>query len=387
MNALELRATLALAAVFFLRMLALFMLLPVLPLYAEHLPGATPLLIGVAMGAYGATQAVLQIPLGRLSDRIGRKPIIVGGLLVFAAGSLLASTADSIWSIIVGRLLQGAGAIASAVMAFAADVTGEENRTKSMAIIGASIGVAFLLAFALGPFLAGSFDLQGVFIAAALMALVGIVALLWGTRGISGKATAAATQALPTMTVLSHPALLRLDFGIFSLHLVLTGSFVVLPVLLRDVTGVAPAEHWQVYLSAMLASVALMVPAVMVADRPRLATPIYLGAIALLGVGLGLIRLGADHGMLAVTAAMTLYFAAFNFLESNLPARVSRAAPAEAKGAALGAFSTAQFIGIFCGGVLGGWLRGSFSMGAALLGLGLLCLLWLAIAATDRRTG
>jgi len=385
MNRSELGATLALGGVFFLRMLGLFMLLPVLPLYAERLEGATPLLVGLALGAYGATQAVLQIPLGHLSDRIGRRPIIAGGLLVFAAGSLLAATAAGIWGIILGRLLQGAGAIASAVMALAADLTREEQRTRAMAVIGVSIGLAFLLAFVLGPLIASRWALQGVFLAAAAMALAAVAVLFIGTAGAPPVRLATAAQRLPTASVLGDGALLRLDLGIFSLHLILTGSFAAMPLVLRDVAGIDPADHWQVYLSAMIGSLALMLPAVLIADRRSLARPVFLGAVACLALGLAAIWWLAGRGALAVTGAMALYFAAFNFLESYLPASVSKAAPAEAKGAALGAFSTAQFLGIFAGGLLGGWLHGRFGTGLVFLGLGAVNLLWLAVAASGGR--
>jgi MFS family permease len=272
MNRQERRAAVSLAGVYALRMLGLFMILPVFALYAEHLEGVTPALTGLAIGAYGITQALLQIPAGLLSDRIGRKPVIIGGLLLFALGSVVAAAADAIHMVILGRALQGAGAIAAAVMALTADLTREEQRIKAMAMIGMSIGLSFAAAMVLGPVLNEWVGVPGIFWITALLALggIGIVAFLVPRPTVTRRHREA--EAVPAQfgRVLRNAELLRLDFGILVLHTLLTASFVVLPLLLRDVLDLASANHWKLYLPVLAASVLVMIPFIFLAGRAGL---------------------------------------------------------------------------------------------------------------------
>lgn len=376
MTAVERRAVLSLAVLYNVRMLGLFMVLPLLALYATDYRGATPLLIGLALGIYGLSQALLQIPLGWLSDRVGRKPVILGGLLVFAAGSLLAAFADSIQGIIVGRLLQGAGAIASSIMALVADLTSEEQRTKAMAVVGASIGLAFAVALVVGPLLAAQGGLELVFGITALLAVAGM-GVLWrvptpgpaqlpagevGTRGnLIGRA-------------LRDPALLRLDGGIFVLHCVLMALFLVLPGLLEGLGGVARESHWQIYLPVILLSVLGLLPMMRLAERGGRPRPVFLLAIALLIVAMVGFLLASSAWVLYLAA--WLFFVGFNYLEATLPSLVSKAVFPGGKGTALGVYSTAQFLGIFAGGAAGGWLLEYLGTHAVMLFCIVLCGLW-----------
>jgi MFS family permease len=376
---------LSLAALYVLRMLGLFLILPVLALYAEHLAGATPLLIGLAIGSYGLTQAVLQIPFGMLSDRFGRKRIIVIGLLLFALGSAVAALAESIHGVIVGRALQGAGAIAGAVLALAADLTREESRTKVMAVIGASIGFSFALALVLGPILNAWIGVPGIFWLIAGLALGGIAFTLFVVPQPARSRLHRDTEAVPALfsRVVRDPQLLRLDAGIFILHMLLTASFVALPLVLRDQAGLPAAQHWQLYLPALVLGAALMVPGIILAERKQRMKPVFLGAILVLALSqLGLLLGLAD--LFAMAVLLVVFFAAFNILEASLPSLIARFAPPDAKGTALGIYSTSQFLGAFAGGAGGGWLHGAFGLSSVFVFTSLSALLWLAIAATMR---
>ncbi len=385
MSAPELRAAAGLGAVFFLRMLGLFMILPVLPLHAGELAGATPFTAGLALGAYGMTQALLQIPFGTLSDRFGRKRVISAGLLLFAAGSVVGALADSITGVIAGRLLQGAGAIAAAVMALSADLTREQHRTKAMALIGVSIGFAFILAFVLGPLIDARRGMDAVFWAGAVLALAALVILHLAVPTPARATHHPEYQADPGQLrrVLRDPGLLRLDLGVCCLHLVLTASFVVIPLVLRDGAGLGSQRHWQFYLPVLVASAVLMLPMLQFADRPDRVRGVTLAAIAILGTALAALAL-VQPGVLALGLALVAFFAAFNLLEASLPAQVSRLAPGGARGTALGVFSTAQFLGSFAGGALGGLLHGALGAGAVFTAAALVCGLWLAGTALAR---
>lgn len=385
MTAGERRAALSLAAIFALRMMGLFMILPVLSLYAERYDGYTPTLAGLAIGIYGLTQALFQIPFGVLSDRLGRRPIIIGGLLLFALGSFIAALADSMAGLIIGRGLQGMGAIAAAVMALAADLTREEQRTKAMAIIGASIGVAFTIALILGPVISHWIGLSGLFALTALLAIGGILLLQGLVPQPLTQRRHRDAETIPEQIrgVLRDRQLLRLDAGILILHLILTASFVVVPLLLRDYGQLAASRHWLVYLLVLLASVCLMAPVILIGDKYRLTKPIVATAIMLLALAqLGLL---AFHSTLwQIMLLMVVFFTGFNILEANLPALISRLAPAETKGTALGIYSTSQFLGAFIGGLGGGWLYAHYGAVAVFECCAALALLWFAFALTMR---
>ncbi|MDD3449981.1 MAG: MFS transporter [Gammaproteobacteria bacterium] len=377
----ERRAAATLSGIFGLRMLGLFMILPVFALYAEHLDGVTPTLVGLAIGAYGLTQALLQIPAGMLSDRIGRKPVMVAGLLLFAAGSVLAAMSDTIHWVIVGRALQGAGAIASTVMALLADLTREEHRTKAMAFMGISIGVSFALAMVAGPVLNHWIGVPGIFwlTGALALAAIAVVILLVPTPRRSGLHRD--TEPVPALfgKVLRNGELLRLNYGIFSLHLLLTASFTVVPLALRDFAGLASGYHSFVYLGVMGGSLLVMVPAIILAEKKRRIKTVFLAAVALIAFAeLGLWRL---HGSLfAIVVALFAFFAAFNILEATLPSLVSKVAPPDSKGTAMGFYSSSQFLGAFIGGAMGGWLHGRYGIEGVFLGSAVVAALWWLVA-------
>jgi predicted MFS family arabinose efflux permease len=369
MTALERRAVSSLALLYSFRMLGLFMVLPLLALYAVDLPDATPSLIGLALGIYGLTQALLQIPLGWLSDQVGRKPVIIGGLLLFAAGSVLAAVADSLWGIVLGRALQGAGAIAATVMALVADLTSEEQRTKAMAIVGVSIGLSFAVALVLGPVIAAAGGLASVFWVTALLALGGIAIVVMLVPGPPPvPAGHDDVGASPGMfgRALRDPTLLRLDFGVFALHFILMACFLVVPGVLEQVAGVDRAHHWQVYLPVLLLSIVGMLPLMRMAERGGLPRQMFLSGIGLLVAAV--LVLGTAAGPWVFFFGLWLFFVGFNYLEATLPSQVSKSVFAGGKGTALGIFSTCQFLGAFAGGAGGGWVLQHFGQ-AYLIGL------------------
>ncbi len=380
MTSAERRASAGLAGIFALRMLGLFLILPVFAIQARGVPGATPLLIGLAIGAYGLTQALLQIPFGMLSDRIGRKPVILGGLILFILGSVVAAMAVDIYSVILGRLLQGSGAIAAAIMALAADLTREEVRTRAMAGIGISIALSFALALVLGPIVAHWGGLPGLFWLIAALAFMGILILLLvvPNPSHSGLHRDAEPVASQFRGVLVNGELRRLDFGIFTLHLTMTSLFLVLPLFMRD-QGLAPADHWQVYLPVLSLSILTMIPLIIQAEAKGRMKPVFLGTLAALVLGLlGLNYLG--HGILAIAFWLLVLITIFNLLEAVLPSMISKVAPAGAKGTAMGVYSTSQFSGAFLGGVVGGWIHQHLGPGSVLIFCALAVSLWLLVA-------
>ncbi len=381
MNSIERRATTALSAIYALRMVGLFMLLPVLSLHLDGFAGS-PALIGLAIGIYGFSQALLQIPFGLLSDRIGRKPVILIGLLLFACGSVVAATADSTMEIIVGRALQGSGAIASSIMALLADLTREEERTKAMAVIGMTIGASYMASLVVGPVLAGVVGVSGLFWLTALAAFAMMIILLWWVPK-APRSHHRDVQPVPAqfVEIAADRQLLRLDLSIFMLHAVMTANFVVLPLMLRDQTGLVVENHWLLYLGVVSASIFLMVPMIIVAERHRRMKQIFLISIALLAVAQCGLWLGAGQ-LWMVALSLLLFFVGFNVLEASLPSLISKAAPVTSKGTALGVYSTAQFLGAFAGGGLGGLLLAKGGM-ALLFGVSVVSILiWWLVAAT-----
>lgn len=377
----ERRAGIGLAAIFALRMLGLFLVLPVFTLYVSDLPGGTdPAMIGVALGAYGLTQALLQIPFGSLSDRYGRKRVIVAGLLIYALGSIVCALAGNIGVLILGRVLQGAGAISAAVTALAADLTRDTARTRVMAMIGSSIGLVFALSLIIAPPLAAAIGLQGIFWLTAMLSVAGIVVLL---RWVPAEpARPASPRRTRFAEVLADRHLLRLNVGVFSLHLLQVSLWVVVPGALVA-SGLAKADHWHVYLPALLLSFAVMVPAIIAAERKGRMPQVFRAAVALLVVvQAGLLWSGS--GLWAITLWITLFFVAFNVLEATLPSIISRMVPGDAKGAALGVYNTTQSIGLFLGGAAGGALVKSGGP-AAVHGFGLVvAIVWLLVSFTMR---
>jgi MFS family permease len=373
----ERRAGASLASIFALRMLGLFLILPVFSVYAKTLPGGDNLaLVGFALGAYGLTQAVFQIPYGIASDIFGRKQVIVVGLLIFALGSFVAAWAPDMTWIIIGRILQGAGAISAAVTALAADLTREEHRTKVMAMIGSSIGLVFALSLVGAPILYGWIGMAGLFIMTGVLALAAIALLL---KAVPPAPPPHGHEKLPLRRVLFDPDLIRLNVGIFVLHMVQMAMFVVLPHALVNHGGLAAASHWQVYLPAVLISFAIMVPAIIAAERNDKMRPIFLAAIALLVVVQSGLLIYSES-LWALALWLVLFFVAFNVLEATLPSLVSRTAPPSAKGAALGVYNTTQALGLFIGGAAGGYIAQHFGDNAVFAACTGLALVWLVVA-------
>lgn len=376
LNAIERRAVVTLASIFALRMVGLFMILPVFALYGHGLAGATPTLIGVAVGIYGFAQALLQLPLSMLSDRMDRKRLILQGLLLFALGGAVAALSDHIVGVIIGRGIQGAGAISGVVMALLADLTREERRTRAMATIGMSIGLSFALAFVVGPLLAAGLGLSGLFWVTAVM---GLLAATVAWRLVPSPALHLRQYGSPAADlkrVLGDGELLRLNAGIFILHLVMTASFVQVPVLLVK-AGLVTAHHGWIYLPVLFLSFLMAVPAIIVAEKQRRMKPVFLVAIAVLGASL--LGLAGWHvGLWALVAGLFVFFIGFNLLEALLPSLVSKICPAGLRGTAMGLYATSQFLGAGIGGVLGGWLSGWASpLLLFLVAAGLVLLWWL----------
>ena len=380
MTASERKATWSLASIYALRMLGLFLIMPVMSLFAEQMEGSTPSLIGLAIGIYGMSQAILQIPFGLVSDRIGRKKIIVFGLMLFCLGSVIAALSTSIYGIILGRVVQGSGAIAGPTMALLADLTQEVHRTKAMALIGASIGVSFGVAIAAGPVIAGFIGIHGIFWLIAVLSLLAILVIVFlvPQPQQSKKHRDAEVVSATFFQVLKNVELLRLNYGIFILHAILTASFVVVPLLMRD-AGLLPAEHWKVYLPVFAASFAVIIPFVIVAEKKRKMKPVFLCAILVLVLSdLGLMQFNTT--LVGIIGFLCLFFSGFNLLEATLPSLISKTAPGDMRGTAMGIYSTCQFLGAGIGGSLGGWCYGEYGAQGVFLFCALAALSWLLLS-------
>ncbi|MDO8465326.1 MAG: MFS transporter [Gallionella sp.] len=381
MNAAERRASFGLASIYGLRMLGLFIILPIFAVYSEHLPGGeSHLLMGIALGAYGLTQAVLQLPSGWLSDRYGRKSVIYGGLVIFALGSFIAAAADNIYWVIAGRAIQGAGAINAAVMALAADLTREEVRTKAMAAIGMTIGFTFSLSLVLSPVLDGLLGVPGIFALTGVLALLAllVVRFVIPDPAITRFHSDAEANKKQFGEVLRNKELLRLDFGIFAVHAILMSVFMRVPFLLQaDDREIS--QHWKVYLPVMLAAFVLMLPLIVASEKKGKVKQVFLLSIALSAISLVML-LFMQHSLLGVTAALLLFFTAFNVLEAKLPALISIIAPLAARGTAMGVYSSVQFLGAFFGSLIGGALMQFVGGDAVFVFDIVVLLLWLAAA-------
>jgi len=378
MSPAERRTGASLASIFGLRMLGLFLILPVFAVHARDLPGGDNLtLVGLALGIYGLTQACLQIPFGLASDRFGRKPVIITGLALFALGSAVAAMAHSVQWVIVGRAIQGAGAISAAVTALAADLTREQHRTKVMAMIGSSIGMVFAVSLVAAPLLYSLIGMAGIFWLTATLAVLAIVVL----RKVVPTPPRVEAKPVRFGGVLRNTQLLRMNLGIFTLHLVQMAMFVVIPAALVAKGDLPVASHWKVYLPAVLVSFAFMVPAIITAERKNRLKPVFVGAIGLLV----LTQIGflfGRTGLWSIAICLVFFFVAFNILEATLPSLVSRIAPPNAKGAALGVYNTTQALGLFIGASLGGWLKQHVGADSVFMMTAGLAFVWLGVAAT-----
>src|SRR3954470_11615540 len=388
MTPVELRAGASLAGVYGLRMLGLFFILPVFAVHAPKLRGGEDIaLVGLALGVYGLAQGILQIPFGMASDRWGRKPVLYIGLLIFAAGSFLGIVADDIWTAIAARSLQGAGAISSVAMALAADLTREQHRTKIMAMIGSTIGLMFALSLVGAPVLYRWIGMEGLFALPGLLSL----AAIWVVKTQVPDAPAPSRRTTPSSegarplsvrAAVLHPELLRLNVGIFILHVVLYAMFVVVPPMMVD-AGLELSAHWRLYLPVVLLSCVVMIPPILYVDRRNAPKPVMLGAVALL-VAVEAAFGALDKGLSTLAALMLGFFISFNVLEALLPSLVSRIAPAEGRGVAIGVYNTTQTLGVALGGVLGGWIAKHHGAGAVFALCAVLAAVWLLVAAGMR---
>lgn len=385
MRSFEIRSLAGLAFLYASRMLGLFMVLPVLALYATDYSGSTAILVGMALGVYGITQGVLQIPFGLISDRIGRKPVILAGMLIFLLGSVVAANADSIAGIIAGRALQGAGAVASTVMALLTDVTREEHRVRAMAIVGGTIGVSFAVAMIAGPWVAGLWGLSGVFWTTAGLALLGVFTVLFVVPSPAAPSSLTSSEALAVpgllKATLHNKQLLRLDLGIFTMHMVQMACWVSVPVLLEASFDFNRDQHWWFYLAVMGLGFLVAVPLVVLAEVRKRMKPVFV---------FGILILLASEYILAVTNAsfrvftlgLFLFFVAFNLLEACLPSLISKTAPGGSRGTAMGIYSSSQFLGAFAGGAAGGWLVHSYGLHAVFIFSMVAAVIWLLAAVT-----
>jgi MFS family permease len=387
MSAPEVRASLSLASIYGLRMLGMFLILPIFSIYAETLPGGdNHLLIGLALGAYGLTQAMFQLPFGMASDRFGRKRMIYIGLVLLLIGSLIAGFATDLTTVIIGRAIQGAGAVSAVVTALVADLTREEHRTKAMAMIGGTIGITFALSLILGPALNQWIGIPGIFLLTGVLAVLAILDVKYLVPDPVVSRFHSDAEAAPSKLkdVLRDMQLMRLNFGIFALHAAQMAMFVVVPFAIKQSSGMSENDHWLIYLPVMVLSFALMVPAIIYGEKKGKLKQVFIAAIGLM-LAAQLLFAGAIDAFWGIVISLTVYFIAFNILEATLPSIISKLAPAASKGTAIGVYNTAQSLGIFAGGVFGGYLSHVYGYAAVFMFCSVLMLLWL-IAAFSMRT-
>ena len=376
------RTILPIASIFSFRMLGLFMLIPVFSLYAQRLNGATPALIGLALGAYGLSQGLLQIPFGLLSDRFGRKPLILIGLIMFAFGSLIGALSESVYGMILARCLQGMGAVGSVLIALLADLTDEKKRTGAMAVVGMFIGLSFALAMVISPPITRHFGLSGIFYFSLMLALVGIAVVLFIILNPKRESFHAESETSWSLlpAVLKQRSLLTLDFGIFCQHFILTATFFEIPLLLHQQMNAGHlSAQWLFYLPVMLLSFLLMVPFIILAEKKRKMKSLFSSAIWVIALSQCLLIFCYQSWWLFV-AAMFFYFVAFNFLEASLPSLVSKQVNSNLRGTAMGVYSSSQFFGIFAGGSLAGTTYTLWGAGGIFIINALLAVLWVGAA-------
>lgn len=380
MSAQERRSSITLASIYGLRMLGLFLILPVFAIYTSTLPGGSDqFLVGLALGIYGLTQAALQIPFGLASDRFGRKPVMMFGLVIFAIGSFMAGTAHTLDGIIVGRAVQGAGAISAAISAMIADSTRDENRTKAMAIVGMTIGMSFIVSLIAAPLLYHLIGVPGMFLLTGVLAVLAIAVIKWVVPDMPMTTHAKERHASAPRDSVFTPALLRLHFSIFVVNFTQVAMFVVVPVALVQNAGIAVQQHWMVYLPVTLGSFLVAVPGIIWAESRGHMRPVFIGAVALMT--LTMLGFAFDYTRpVPLIAALFSFFVAFNLMEALIPSLVSRTAPPARKGLALGIYNTAQSLGLFAGGALGGWIAKAWSGEGVFLACAALSLVWLFVA-------
>lgn len=382
-NSTEIRSLLALSFLYATRMLGLFMVLPVFALYADGYEGSTTILLGLALGIYGLSQGMLQIPFGLMSDRLGRKPLLIVGMLLFLAGSMVCAMADSMYLIIAGRALQGAGAVASVIMALLSDVTREQVRTRAMAAVGGSIGLSFATAMVLGPIVATHCGLSGVFWLTAALAGMGIAVVLLTVPNPSVRHSGHEVITVPSMLtrVLGDGQLLRLNGGIFFLHFAQMATWVVIPIMLEQDFDFGRDRHWLLYLTTMGGGFLLMMPFLWYGETRRKMKPVFITAVGLLAIS-EWVMASAGAVFQQMVIGLLLFFMAFNLLEATLPSLVSKLAPAGIKGTAMGVYSTSQYLGTFAGGITGGVVAHQYGNGAVFIASLAAALVWLTIAVT-----
>ena len=382
MTRTETRATVSLASIYGLRMLGMFLLLPIFAIYAEKLEGGNNhTLIGLALGAYGLMQVLLQLPFGMASDKYGRKKIIYVGLILFAVGSMVAAVSTDIYMMIIGRSIQGAGAISAVVTALVADSTREEHRTKAMAMIGATIGITFAVSLVAAPLLNQFIGVSGIFWMTAVLSLLAILVVKYAVPNPLHSQFHSDAQTAPNKIkdVLRDAQLLRLNFGTFCLHGAQMAMFIVVPFALKETSGMSENQHWQVYLPVLIASFMLMVPAIIYAEKRAKLKPVFIGAVALMLLAQIAFALSI-HVFWGIVASLFVYFVAFNILEASLPSLISKMAPAASKGTAMGVHSTAQSLGMFLGAVMGGYLSHKIGYAAVFMFCALLMGIWFLLA-------
>ncbi|MEQ1487841.1 MAG: MFS transporter [Methylotenera sp.] len=384
MTPLEMRATTSLASIYGLRMFGMFSILPIFAIYASSFPEQpTPFMIGLAMGAYGLTQALFQLPFGMASDKFGRKPMIYLGLGIFAIGSMVAALAMNIEGVIIGRAIQGAGAVSAVVTALLADLTRDEHRTKAMATIGATIGVAFAVSLVGGPLLNQWIGVPGIFFMTALLTLVAMAVVKFVVPDPIHSHFHSDASAAPAKLkdVLKNKQLLRLNYGIFALHAAQMAMFVVVPFAITKSSNLVVNHHWYIYLPVLVASFVFMVPAIIYAEKQAKMKQVFVGAVATMLLA-QLVFAGSIQHFWGIVFSLTLYFIAFNILEASLPSIISKMAPAAAKGTAMGVYNTSQSLGIFVGGAVGGYLSHKLGFASVFIFCSVMMLLWLILAYT-----